>query len=49
MNDTILGAAVGATLTLTILECGFWGFVVWIILKDKRNSKVAPYVGDEDE
>lgn len=48
MDDTILGAAVGATLTLTVLECGFWTFIIWVILKDKRKGNVMPYIGDEE-
>jgi len=39
MNDTILGVAVGTTLALTILECGFWVAVVWIIIKNKKRNK----------
>tara|TARA_R110002020_G_scaffold49989_3_gene141855 strand:- start:204 stop:326 length:123 start_codon:yes stop_codon:yes gene_type:complete len=36
MND-IFGAAIGVTLTLTILECGFWAVIAWIVIK-KRNK-----------
>tara|TARA_R110002020_G_scaffold14091_5_gene50186 strand:- start:380 stop:502 length:123 start_codon:yes stop_codon:yes gene_type:complete len=39
MNDELLGAAVGATLTLSILECVFWGVVVWMIIRDKRSDE----------
>lgn len=37
---------VTTTLILTILECVFWGFVVWQVLQAK-NGKTGPYIGDE--
>ena len=36
---------VGATLILTILECIFWGVVVWSLFK-KQVKRLGPYVGD---
>jgi len=37
---------VATTLLLTILECVFWGFVVWQVLQAK-SSRTGPYIGDE--
>jgi len=37
-TDTLLGAAIGATLTLTILWCGFWAVVFWWLARSGKND-----------
>ena len=39
--DTILGAAVGATLTLTVLECGFWALIAYGLYRSGKQKRAA--------
>ena len=39
MNDTLFGAAIGVTLALTILECGVWLTIIWVVIKKKKRNK----------
>ena len=34
-----LETAVGMTLVLTVAECGFWTFIVWMLLKEKKKGE----------
>ena len=41
-TDTLLGAMVGATFTLALLECGFWALIAYSLHragKQKRMDK----------
>lgn len=39
--DTLLGAAVGATLTLTILECCFWAFIAYSLYRTGKKKRAT--------
>ena len=43
----MIESMVAATLALTILECVFWGFVVWQVLQVKRKNTLCIDEGGE--
>lgn len=39
--DTLLGTAVGATLTLAVLECCFWAFIAYSLFRTGKKKRAA--------